>query len=371
MPEEEVLRLQVAESTTGWEEAKQRVHAERLVRRPEVADAPERVRADEDSLLCEPDRDLAPEAPLDDRENDEGGALHFGERRLVERDAELLRDQCVVASMPVEELDDGGRGAERRDALVEPGAVDDVGQPDPVAGDDGVRGARELVALRDPLQPVLELGEIELHGKLLPVARGEGTSNAEIADRLDAFASLLDLAGSNPYTSRAYRRAAEMIRETKAPVADLVRAGRARELRGIGPGIEARMESFHSSRAHRYGKLKRVGDTALFVSGIFMESVHRKLVSSDYYMQLGRTAYAHLSTLSPDAVPANPFAELAERFPDFVRVLSEISFRDLFRGDVHMLRVYTRWMYTRSESDARWLMRHGITPHQPRSRGGH
>ena len=74
------------------------------------------------------------------------------------------------------------------------------------------------------------------------MARGEGTSNAEIADRLEAFASLLDLAGSNPYTSRAYRRAAEMIRETKAPVADLVRAGRARELRGIGPGIEARLK---------------------------------------------------------------------------------------------------------------------------------
>jgi DNA polymerase (family 10) len=73
------------------------------------------------------------------------------------------------------------------------------------------------------------------------VAREDGTSNAEIADRLEAFASLLELAGSNPYTSRAYRRAAEMIRETKAPVADLVRAGRVRELRGIGPGIEARL----------------------------------------------------------------------------------------------------------------------------------
>jgi DNA polymerase (family 10) len=65
--------------------------------------------------------------------------------------------------------------------------------------------------------------------------------NAEIADRLESFASLLDLAGSSYYTARAYRRAAELIRETKAPIADLVRAGRVRELRGIGPGIEARL----------------------------------------------------------------------------------------------------------------------------------
>jgi DNA polymerase (family 10) len=65
--------------------------------------------------------------------------------------------------------------------------------------------------------------------------------NATLAERLEAFASLLDLAGSGYYTTRAYRRAAELIRATPAPVAELVRAGRARELRGIGPGIEARL----------------------------------------------------------------------------------------------------------------------------------
>ena len=65
--------------------------------------------------------------------------------------------------------------------------------------------------------------------------------NAGIADRLDAFASLLELSDANPYTARAYRRAAEMIRAAAVPVADLVRAGRVRELRGIGPGIEARL----------------------------------------------------------------------------------------------------------------------------------
>jgi len=65
--------------------------------------------------------------------------------------------------------------------------------------------------------------------------------NRRIADRLDAFAALLELAEANPYTARAYRRAAETIRTAALPVADLVRSGRARELRGIGPGIEARL----------------------------------------------------------------------------------------------------------------------------------
>ncbi len=65
--------------------------------------------------------------------------------------------------------------------------------------------------------------------------------NARIADRLDAFASMLDLADANPHSVRAYRRAAETIRSAALPVAELVRSGRARELRGIGSGIEARL----------------------------------------------------------------------------------------------------------------------------------
>jgi DNA polymerase (family 10) len=72
-------------------------------------------------------------------------------------------------------------------------------------------------------------------GKLTPV------ENRHIADRLDAFAALLELADANPYTVRAYHRAAETIRGAAIPVADQVRAGRGRELRGIGPGIEARL----------------------------------------------------------------------------------------------------------------------------------
>ncbi len=65
--------------------------------------------------------------------------------------------------------------------------------------------------------------------------------NAWIADRLDAFATLLELADANPYQPRAYRRAAETIRAAPVGVEELVRTRRVRDLRGIGPGIEARL----------------------------------------------------------------------------------------------------------------------------------
>ena len=65
--------------------------------------------------------------------------------------------------------------------------------------------------------------------------------NAHIADRLEAFAALLELAEANPYTARAYRRAAETVRAAAVPVDGLVRNGQVRRLRGIGPSIEARL----------------------------------------------------------------------------------------------------------------------------------
>ena len=129
------------------------------------------------------------------------------------------------------------------------------------------------------------------------------------------------------------------------------------------------LESFHSPTPHRYAKLKRVGDTALFVAGIFMEHLERQLVSADYYMSLGQVAYRHLAAASGDPVTRGAvFAEMADRFPDFVRVLAEISFAQLFRSDEHVVRIYTRWLRTGGKQDAQWLLRHGIVPVDPGSR---
>jgi len=65
--------------------------------------------------------------------------------------------------------------------------------------------------------------------------------NHAIASKLDQYAALLELADASSYATRAYRRAAELIRALPTPAAELVRTGRVRELRGIGPGIERRL----------------------------------------------------------------------------------------------------------------------------------
>lgn len=127
------------------------------------------------------------------------------------------------------------------------------------------------------------------------------------------------------------------------------------------------LESFQNPVTHRYAKLKRVGDTALFLSGIFMDHLERRLASTDYYMSIGRSAYRHLAHLNrPSAASKDAvFAEISERFPEFVRVFSEISLAQIFPGESQMVKIYTRWLRTRSKQDAQWLMRHGIVPVDP------
>jgi DNA polymerase (family 10) len=93
-------------------------------------------------------------------------------------------------------------------------------------------------------------------------------TNTEIAQTLEAYAALLDLSGAGHYAVRAYRRAAELVRETRVPVDELVRAGRARELRGIGPGIERRLtELVSTGRLAELEELEREVEPQLVALG--------------------------------------------------------------------------------------------------------
>ena len=104
-------------------------------------------------------------------------------------------------------------------------------------------------------------------------------TNAEIGEQLDLFAALLDLSGSSFYTSRAYRRAAETIRETKASVNDLVAEGRVEDLRGIGPGIATRLrELVETGRIVELDELQREVHPELIGLGRFLGVGSKRMV---------------------------------------------------------------------------------------------
>lgn len=110
--------------------------------------------------------------------------------------------------------------------------------------------------------------------------------------------------------------------------------------------------SAESEPAERVKTLKEVGDTTLYVSGFFAESLSRKLVDTNYYIGLGKTAYRELSQRMGSTSVAQVYEELACKFPRFVDVLAEVRSQVNFVGsDVGKL--YEEWLRTRSE----WIER--------------
>ena len=117
--------------------------------------------------------------------------------------------------------------------------------------------------------------------------------------------------------------------------------------------------------AQRFARLRRVADTALFLTGLFLEHLENTLVGGQYYATLGRSAYARLSADEPHADLAEAFADLSRRFGAFVRILGEISDSELFKSDRDTLRLYRRWLLTRGPREAELLVRRGVIPFAP------
>jgi hypothetical protein len=117
--------------------------------------------------------------------------------------------------------------------------------------------------------------------------------------------------------------------------------------------------------AQRAARLRRVADTALFLTGLFLEHLETTLVGGRYYATLGRSAYARLSADERHGGLAAAFADLSRRFEDFVRVLGEIGDTELFRSDRDTLRLYRRWLLTRGPREAERLVRRGVIPVAP------
>jgi len=112
--------------------------------------------------------------------------------------------------------------------------------------------------------------------------------------------------------------------------------------------------------AQREG-LRQVGDRSLFMSGFFSDSLNRRLVDVDYYIQLGEYAYGSLARRS-DATLGDVFDELAAKFAAFVDVLAEVSEQSALSSNVDVLRLYEKWLRTGSRRTGDLLASRGIVP---------
>jgi hypothetical protein len=120
-------------------------------------------------------------------------------------------------------------------------------------------------------------------------------------------------------------------------------------------------QAFECGGLQQRTHLRRIGDVSLFVSGFFGDSLNRKLVDVDYYASIGGCAYHALSRFEADTLsPA--FAELGEKFIDFVDVLGEVSERTFCGSNADILRLYERWLKTASRRSGQRLVERGVVP---------
>ena len=112
----------------------------------------------------------------------------------------------------------------------------------------------------------------------------------------------------------------------------------------------------HHSHISLKSNLKQMGDTSLYISGFFRESLKKKMVSVDYYINMGRQAYESLS----DFQNGDLFEELADCFSDLVFVLFQIRKKNSRNTYKDLLSLLGQYMETGSNQMARDLISQGI-----------
>lgn len=106
---------------------------------------------------------------------------------------------------------------------------------------------------------------------------------------------------------------------------------------------------------------RQLGDVSLYTAGYFQEFVSAKNMDVDYYIGIGGGAYHRVAELDP--VSGAVYGELSERFSEFVDVLAVVGEKTTpIQGESDLLKVYERWVSTKSERARRILERAGIFP---------
>ena len=107
-------------------------------------------------------------------------------------------------------------------------------------------------------------------------------------------------------------------------------------------------------------KLKKLGDHSLYVSGFFSDSLQRKIIDVDYYVDMGRTAFDTLSTSVEEDTFAQLYKEMAHRFVELVDVLTLISQKAMIADEENLLRLMDVYSKTGSPLLAETLVEKGF-----------
>jgi hypothetical protein len=120
------------------------------------------------------------------------------------------------------------------------------------------------------------------------------------------------------------------------------------------------LRALAAERRERTAQLRRLGDTSLFVSGFFADSLAGSAVDAGYYRSMGERAYGALADSGRTGVPETLWVELSRRFDQFADCFAEIAELSDLKSNRGLLRLYERYQLTRSERVAEKLRARGV-----------
>ncbi len=123
---------------------------------------------------------------------------------------------------------------------------------------------------------------------------------------------------------------------------------------------EMYLRAQNSSPQMKTDLLKKLGDSSLYISGFFSDSLNRKVVDLDYYVDMGGVAYSTLASVASDEAMAQVYSEYATHFAGFVDVLNFISQDTLVKSDKDLLKLYSRYLATGSRWAEQQLLEKGL-----------
>lgn len=110
----------------------------------------------------------------------------------------------------------------------------------------------------------------------------------------------------------------------------------------------------------RAEKLKRLGDSSLYISGFFSDSFQRKIIDVDYYVDIGKIAFDTLSHDVEEDTFSRLYKEMSHQFLGLVDVLSLISKKAKMTDDKNILRMMDLYSKTGSSLIEETLTKKGI-----------
>lgn len=112
---------------------------------------------------------------------------------------------------------------------------------------------------------------------------------------------------------------------------------------------ELYLKATNAESSVRQDLLKKLGDTSLYISGFFSESLNRKVVDVTYYINMGESAFNLLSGAVTEEVYSNLYKDFSTQFVKYMDALSYISKQTNLQKDSNLLKLYENYQKTGSD----------------------